>query len=121
MALLGDDTSDPATFSEERMRDATLLAMRDRVVFAPSQGMPATRAIVVVRAGGRDLTAEADTGRPASDLHAQWAKLSGKFQTLAEPAIGPDNAANLLRAVERIEDASSMREVTSLMRPAVTA
>jgi 2-methylcitrate dehydratase PrpD len=121
MALLGDDTSDPVTFNDDRMRNPTLLAMRDRIVFAPVEGMPATRATVRVRAGGRELTAEADTGRPARDLDAQWAKLSAKFQALAEPAIGSDNAANLVRAVEHIEDASSMREVTSLVRPAVTA
>ena len=121
MALLGDDTSDPAIFNDDRMRDPTLLAMRNRIVFAPVAGMPATRATVLVRAGGGELTAEADTGRPASDLDAQWAKLSAKFFALAEPVIGRDNAATLHRAIEHIEDAPSMRDITSLVRPAVTA
>src|SRR5438105_12779732 len=61
MALLGDDTSDPATFNDERMRAHDLRTLRDRVVFSPELGLPATRATVIVRAKGRELTAEAET------------------------------------------------------------
>ena len=114
MALLGDDTSDPATFSDQRMREADLLAMRDRVVFTAEQG-PATRATVVVRGKGRELSAEADTGQPARDLDAQWAKLSAKFFALAEPVLGRENASALHRAIEQIEDAPSMRDIASAL------
>ncbi|MDP9180504.1 MAG: MmgE/PrpD family protein [Chloroflexota bacterium] len=121
MALLGDDTSDPATFSDERMRDTDLRAVRDRVAFAPVEGMPATRATVAVRAGGRELTAEADTGSPANDLEAQWSKLSAKFFALAEPVIGRENARALHSAIADIEDVPSVRDLASLLRPAAAA
>ena len=121
MALLGDDTSDPATFNDERMRAHDLRTLRDRVVFSPELGLPATRATVIVRAKGRELTAEADTGQPASDLDAQWSKLSAKFFSLAEPVISRENAKALRGAVAEIEDVPSVRDLASLLRPAATA
>ena len=120
MALLGDDTSDPATFSDERMGDRELLAMRDRVVFTPEPG-PATRATVVVRANGRELSAEADTGQPANDLDGQWAKLSAKFFALAKPIVGSESADALHSAVSGVEDLHSVRDLIALTRPAVRA
>ena len=120
MALLGDDTSDPATFNDQRMRDAGLLSMRDRVTFSPEPG-PATQATVIVRANGGELTASADTGIPASDLDAQWARLSAKFLALAEPIIGRENARALHIAIAGIERAASVRNLVALVRPAVTA
>ncbi len=121
MALLGDDTSDPAAFSDVRMRDPALRALRDRVVFSAEPGVAATRATVVVQAGGRTLRAEADTGRPATDLDRQWEALSAKFLALAEPIIGREAALRLHNAIERIDDAPSMRDIVSLARPLVTA
>lgn len=121
MALLGDDTSDPATFSDERMHDPDLRALRDRVVFSPEASLPATHAILIVHAKGRELTAEADTGEPASDLDAQWSKLSAKFFALAEPVIGRDNARELQSAIADIEGVPTVRHLTSLLRTAVTA
>jgi 2-methylcitrate dehydratase PrpD len=117
MALLGDDTSDPATFNDERMGEADLLAMRYRITFTPEPG-PATQATVTIRAGGRERTASADTGIPANDLDAQWGKLSAKFFALAEPVIGRENARSLHSAIAGIEDVSSVRDITSLLRPA---
>jgi 2-methylcitrate dehydratase PrpD len=121
MALLGDDTSDPATFSDERMRAQDLRALRDRVVFSPELGLPATRATVTVRAKGRQVSVEADTGRPASDREAQWSKLSAKFFALAEPVIGRESARALHGAIADIENVSSVRDLASLLRPAVSA
>ena len=94
--------------------------MRDRVVFTPEPG-PATRATVIVRAKGRELSAEADTGQPASDLDAQWAKLSAKFFALAKPVVGSESADALHRAVAGIEDLHSVRDLIALTRPAVKA
>jgi 2-methylcitrate dehydratase PrpD len=121
LALLGEDTSDPALFTEEKMRDAALVALRDRVTFVPQPNLGAMRATVVVRAGGRELSAEFDSGIPATDLDAQWSKLSAKFHALAEPIIGRDSANTLHATIERIESVPNVRELLQLARPAVRA
>src|SRR5438067_8675889 len=53
MALLGDDTSDPASFSDARMNDDSLRAMRDRITFVAAADIPGTRATVTIRVNGR--------------------------------------------------------------------
>ncbi|MEX1194109.1 MAG: MmgE/PrpD family protein [Dehalococcoidia bacterium] len=121
MALLGDDTSDPATFSDQRMREPDLIALRDRIAFVPQPGLAATRATVVVRSDGRELSAEADTGQPSTDLDAQWDKLSAKFFALAEPVVGPDNARALHRMIAGIEGVPSVRDLMQLAQPVVRA
>jgi 2-methylcitrate dehydratase PrpD len=117
MALLGDDTSDPASFTDARMGATALLAMRDRVTFLPERGLPSTRASVTVHAGGRALTAESDSGVPASDLDAQWERLTAKFYALASPVVGRARAERLHAAIAGIEEAPSVREIAALSRP----
>ena len=116
MALLGDDTSDPASFNDARMRDPRFIAMRDRVTFVPTPGLQVTQATVVVRPAGRELTAEADTGRPETDLARQSERLTAKFMALTAPVIGADRAAALRDAIEQVEDVASMREIAALAR-----
>lgn len=117
MALLGDDTSDPTTFSDERLSDPELVATRDRVTFAPRRDLPGTRATVIVRARGQCLEADADTGIPATDLDVQWDRLTAKFFALATPVIGKERAARLHDAIARIGDARSVADMLALARP----
>lgn len=121
MALLGDDTGDPAAYNDARMRDPELVAMRDRIEFAPQPGFFGTRASVVVRARGRAFETEADTGAPDRDLGRQWERVSAKFFALATPAIGREAAEALHTAIERLDEGASMREVIVLTRPMVRA
>lgn len=121
LALLGEDTSDPALFTDAKMREPQLVALRDRVTFVKQPDLGAMRATVVVRAEGRELTAEFDSGQPAADLDAQWAKLSAKFHALAEPIIGRESAQRLHATIERIESVPNVRELMQLARPAVRA
>jgi 2-methylcitrate dehydratase PrpD len=117
MALLGDDTSDPAAFNDDRMRSPQLANMRDRVAFVPVRGLPVTQATVVVRAGAREMQASADTGIPERDLHRQWQRLSAKFVALTSPVIGGEAARRGWDAVAHNEDAPAIRDVTALSRP----
>ena len=118
MALLGDDTGDPEAFTDERLASAELRGMLERVTYSPQQGVPSTRGSVRVTAGGRELYADADTGRPAADLGRQWEALSAKFFGLASPVIGRERAEQLRDAIDGIETAASMRESIALARPA---
>jgi 2-methylcitrate dehydratase PrpD len=116
MALLGDDTSDPAAFSDERMRDPQFVSMRDRVTFMPQSDLAATSAALTVRANGQRFHADADTGRPATDLPRQWDALSAKFFSLATPVMERDRARRLHEAIAGIEMVTSMRALTALAR-----
>ncbi len=118
MALLGDDTSDPAAFNDAGMHAAEFRAMVGRVTFTPVEGMPATQARIVVRAAGRAFEAESDSGVPAKDLARQWEALSAKFFALATPVVGGEAARALHDAIARIEDVPSMREITSMLAAA---
>jgi 2-methylcitrate dehydratase PrpD len=121
MALLGDDTSDPAAFSDARMRAPEFRAMLDRVTFTAVDGVPATQARVVVRAAGRVFEAESDSGVPAKDVGRQWDALSAKFFALSTPVIGADEARRLHSAVGQIEEVRSVREITSMLSPTPAA
>ncbi|HKF19774.1 MAG TPA: MmgE/PrpD family protein [Candidatus Dormibacteraeota bacterium] len=115
MALLGDDTADPRSYSDARMADADLVSLRDRVHVTAADGRASTRATVAVTAGdGRRFTADEDTGEPARDLDRQRERLTAKFYALAEPVLGPARARALHAAVRRIETVSSVRDLLTL-------
>jgi 2-methylcitrate dehydratase PrpD len=118
MALLGDDTSDPAAFSDARMNNDSLRTMRDRITFVPQARIPGTQASVVVRVNGSTLEASADTGQPQRDLDRQWERLSSKFFALASPVIGEDRASALHGAISTIKDTRSVADILALSRPA---
>ncbi|HZA00188.1 MAG TPA: MmgE/PrpD family protein [Acidimicrobiales bacterium] len=109
MALLGDDTTDTAAYSDERMGDGDLVALRDRVVVVPEEGRVQTQSHVVVTARNGDrLSAEDDTGRPAADLDLQWERLSSKFRSLASPVLGDAGAEKLRTAVAGLAPARTI-------------
>lgn len=109
MAMLGDDTADLSAYSDARMHDEDLVALRDRIEVVPEPRRPATQARVVVltRAGDR-LEAEDDTGRPAADLGRQWDRLAAKFRSLAAPVLGEARAAELRDAVRELAPARAL-------------
>jgi 2-methylcitrate dehydratase PrpD len=109
LGFLGADTSQLDTFTDERMRSADLIAMRDRVTVAPTAGTPPTATPVRVRTrDGRELRAVCDVGEPAADLADQGRRLEAKFTALAAPVIGDDRAAELRSMVATIETLSSL-------------
>ena len=104
-----------AAFNDARMRDCDLVSMRDRVVVIPDEAYATTRAKVLVLTNTGDAhEAEADTGRPAADLAAQWSRLSSKFRGLAAPILGEVRTVALRDAVVRL---ASVRELTGLATP----
>jgi 2-methylcitrate dehydratase PrpD len=112
MALLGDDTSDMSAYTDGRMQDDELVALRDRVrVVAHDAGVGTQSRVVVTMRDGSVLEAEDDTGRPAEDLHLQGQRLLQKFAGLAGPVLGEGRAIALAAAVMALAPA---RKVGSL-------
>jgi 2-methylcitrate dehydratase PrpD len=117
MALRGEDTSDLGTFSDARMTDPDLVALRDRVRIVTIDKTPQTRARVIVSARGRQFEAESDSGQPASDLDLQRERLTRKFRGLTSPILERSGAEALARAVMEVEKLATVSELMRLTVP----
>jgi 2-methylcitrate dehydratase PrpD len=113
MALLGENTSDLATFSDENVTSPAVVALRTRVRVTPVENRSQTRATVIVKSNGRIFEAESDSGQPAANLAAQRENLERKFMALTAPVLGNANAEKLLGAAL---DAEHLISATELMR-----
>jgi 2-methylcitrate dehydratase PrpD len=113
MALLTGRT-DEAAFTDEVVADPRFVALRDRVRVEAEPGRPHHETDVQVRTrDGRTLGVRVDMQRWAADdeLDAQERRLVAKFHSLT----GTGQAAErLLQAVLRVEELSSVRELTRL-------
>jgi 2-methylcitrate dehydratase PrpD len=118
MALLGEDTSDLATFSDMRVTDPTVVSLRDRVRVTPVEKTSQTYATVIVKSGGKSFEAAADSGEPAVNLAAQRENLLRKFMALASPIIGGGHAEALARAAL---DADRVSKAFDLIRQTTNA
>ena len=118
MALLGDDTADPAAYTDDRMGAPDLVDIRDRVLVVPDGPLPATAATVRVRTtDGRTVERGWDTGVPDTDLDLQGQRLGAKFRALAVPVIGDDRAAEVLDMVERLSELKAVADLTAACQP----
>lgn len=117
LALLGEDTSDLAIFSEAKMAEPRLIALRDRVRVIATEGIGPMQARVRIETDGQHAEAEADIGVPAEDLDIQGERLRRKFRALAAPVLGEGRAAELADAAWSAERIDSVAELLRLARP----
>jgi 2-methylcitrate dehydratase PrpD len=112
MALCGDDTADPASFTDERMCDPALVSVRDRVEVVPSEEVAGSQARVEIQRGGAWRNGETvDVGRPAEDVDKQWSRITEKFIRLAAPVLGQDAAWRLHGKVDSLPDLGDVAEI----------
>jgi 2-methylcitrate dehydratase PrpD len=114
LALLGDNTGDLATYSDAKMREPRVMALRDRVRVVPTEELPPTQARVVVETQHRHFEAAADTGIPAGDLALQRDKLRRKFLALATPVLGVAGANRLADAALSVHELTSAENLLRL-------
>jgi 2-methylcitrate dehydratase PrpD len=118
MALLGDDTSDLVTFSDARVTDPKVVALRDRVKVTPVEKTSQTYATVIVKSAGKSFEASADSGEPAANLAAQRENLVRKFMALTSPIFGRGHAEALANAAL---DADQIPKAFELIRRTASA
>ncbi|MBO0819578.1 MAG: MmgE/PrpD family protein, partial [Nocardiopsaceae bacterium] len=116
LALTGSGTG-PDAFTDERVRDPALAAVRDRVRITPVAGVPNIDAPTEVRvrlASGDELRACVNslTVKPDDELPRQWEALTAKFLDLVSPVLGAGRAGELVGLVRRVETLTSVRELT---------
>lgn len=113
MALAGVDTGGLTAYSERTAADPTLVALRDKVGFdfRPDNGH--TKATLTLElTDGRTLTAQHDSGVPASDVAEQGRRLDAKFIALAEPILGRGPADALRSDIANLD---SLPDIRALM------
>lgn len=119
LALLGADTADPGLYTDATVARPDLVALRDKVVVRTDGARPTTWAAVRLRlADGRDVVAEADTGRPATDLPQQGQRLRAKFDALTTPVLGGEAAASLADSVDRLDQHDDLVLLLACATPA---
>ena len=101
-------------FTDARVADPRLVALRDRVSVEGSDSDPRATTVVVRLNGGRELRQRVDLTVPEHDLDRQWDRLTDKFLGLAAPVLGPGPAKQLAGTVRALDSVASMREVVRL-------
>jgi 2-methylcitrate dehydratase PrpD len=119
LALADGDASERA-FTDARVFEPRLTALRDRVRVEPHTGdhFEGGTEVRVRLKDGRELTERVDLNIPASDLERQWLKLAAKFRSLAEPLIGEAQAEAIVSAVGALETLESLGPVLAATVPA---
>ncbi len=115
MALAGVDTGGLTNYSAATAADPTLIALRDKVEFdfRPKTG-PTRAELTLELTDGTRLTAQYDSGVPASDVADQGRRLEEKFAALVEPILGRGKAGDLLGAIDRLDTLADLRGLTAL-------
>lgn len=121
LALAGEDTADIQLFTDALTRRGDLVTLRDRVqVRAHERPQPQTR-VVLHTSRGDTVKAEANVAIPATDLDAQWQRLSEKFHTLAAPVLGRVQAESLEDACRRLTDLENLTVISDALGPTTAA
>lgn len=118
MALRGDDTGDPATFSDARVRDPELRALAARVIVRGDAALGDWEArSAIALADGTSVAGGADLAGQAPDRELDWAALAIKAARLATAVIGARRATELAGLVDRLDRQAPVRELTAAVRP----
>lgn len=114
LALAGEDTSSPRTYTDSNVARGDLRALRDAVrirLMQPSwPDMMAAATIETV--DGRVLEGMTNSAVPCTDLALQGERLLHKFRMIAIPACGVERAEAIADAVEKLE---TMADIGTLM------
>ncbi len=118
-AALVDGQVLPAQFTDGRVNDPAIAAVRDRVDLTIDASLAADAARAVVRLqDGRTLTINVphQTGSPANPMTDH--QVSEKFKGLAAGVLPPDHIEHALEALWAIDRSPNVGELMALLRPA---
>ncbi|MGI8921120.1 MAG: MmgE/PrpD family protein [Solirubrobacteraceae bacterium] len=117
MALLGDDTANPLSYSDARMAAPELVELRKRVrVIAIGDHTPGVARLRIATRAGQRYEATANTSAPATELAHQRERVAAKFTTLATPLLGADRAEQIRNLIDRLDELQSVGELTAAYR-----
>jgi 2-methylcitrate dehydratase PrpD len=117
LALGWNDTGETA-FTDARVHDPALVALRDRVTVEGDASVTGGTNVTVELADGRELREQVDVNTPATDLDRQWQRLVAKFRGLAAPVVGTQQTEALIATVAHLEEVADMASVARAGAPA---
>lgn len=108
-------------FAPERLDDPALHEVMDRVAVREDAAMTAQHPAewpsrVEIELADRTVSAERERPRGEPEDPLSDAELEGKFRTLAAPVAGEELAADLVAAVDGVDDDGGLERLTSLLR-----
>ena len=115
-ALLGIDTADIDSYTDERTQLPELTVLRDKVSVRFTAGWPITRSeVAILLSDGRELFAAHDSGVPETNLDRQTERLVEKFNSLAGPRLGGSRTRSVIDTVLSLEQLPDVRALTELL------
>lgn len=114
-----DGEAGEAQYSDARVNDPTVVALRDKVTATADTSVREDEVFVTVRTadgGVHELHVEHALGsleRPMSDLD-----LEHKFRSLVEPIIGSEQASDLIALTWRLDQLETLEPLIAATRPA---
>ena len=72
--------------------------------------------MIIDMADGSSFALSANVGIPASNLDAQWEKLTSKFHAIAGPVVGQGRARELAAAIRNLESLDNFADLGPLLR-----
>jgi len=111
-ALLGIDTAGIAAYTDARLNNPRVTALRDRIEISFTDQVRTMEAEVAVELpGGRTHRARVDAGRPQADIGLEESRLRGKFLALAGPVLGAGGAQALLERLFTLPDLAALDDL----------
>lgn len=109
MALAGVDTSNPASYTDDLVRDPRLMDLESRidVRFSPDVGRLKSTMIVEL-AEGPALRTSGDVSTTMKDLTEQDRKVTTKFRSLADPVLGARRGSRLEGLVKNLNEVADV-------------
>ncbi len=105
LTVLGYDTTDSKTYSDDIIGRQAVTQMIDRVTVTTDPSLTSTQSrVAVINKQGEQHHAHFDTGIPASDLDHQQRKLESKFQHLVAPIATSQGLQERIQNIESIDD-----------------
>ncbi|HJV79699.1 MmgE/PrpD family protein [Noviherbaspirillum sp.] len=119
-ALAGVDTARLDTYDQALMADPALAALRSKIAVDLLPDRPHTQAEMEVELNdGRRFSASHDAGTPTASVEEQGRRIDAKFLSLAAPVLGPARAEEVQAMVHRLDQLSSVSELTRFLVPSL--
>ena len=117
-AVLGIDTADIDSYTDERTSDPVLVALRDKVEVTVAANWPITRSEVTIHlVGGGTLHAAYDSGVPDTDLARQTTRLREKLEALLGSRLEPGRTRRLADTILAIDQLPRLEPLIDLLGP----
>ena len=115
---LVDGGAFPAQYTDEKVKDPVITALREVIKATVDPAMPDDAAeVTMTLKDGRSITEKVDHATGAPENPMSDAQLEDKFRTLAERVLSKEQSEKLLARLWDIDKADDVSEIMAMARP----